>query len=185
MGRLIYSMIVSLDGYIEDSEGSIEFSVPDDELHRLANEQARAAAAFLFGRRLYEVMEEPWTAAARRHDLPDVEAEFAQIYVETPRIVFSDTLESVPEGVQLVRRQDSVAEVTLLKGETDGELDLGGADLAASMMDLIDEFRLFVMPVAVGGGKPFFAGGEKLRLRLVEHRALVSGALYLRYEQAV
>jgi dihydrofolate reductase len=185
MGKVLYSMIVSLDGYIEDSAGSIEFSVPDDEVHRLANEQARQASAFLFGRRLYEVMEEPWTAAANRNDLPDVEAEFARFYVETPRIVFSDTLQSVPEGVRLVRSADAVAEAKRLKQQVQGDLDLGGASLAASLVDLIDEFRLYVMPVFVGGGKPFFAARKKLQLRLAEHRAFASGAMFLRYERAV
>jgi dihydrofolate reductase len=184
MGKVLYSMNVSLDGYIEDPKGSIEFSAPDDDVHRLENEQARQAAAFLFGRRLYEVMEEPWTTAASRDDLPDVEAEFARAYVETPRIVFSDTLQSVPEGVRLVRSNDAVAEVTRLKRQTEGELDLGGASLAASLVDLVDEFRLYVMPVVVGGGKPFFAARKKLRLRLAEHRAFASGAVYLRYERA-
>jgi dihydrofolate reductase len=185
MGKVLYSMNVSLDGYVEDSNGSIEFSTPDSEVHRLANEQARQASAFLFGRRLYEVMEEPWTAAAAKpDDLPDVEAEFAGIYVKTPRIVFSDTLQRVHEGVRLVRSNDAVAEVTRLKQQTDGDLDLGGPGLAASLLDLIDEFRLYVMPVVVGGGKPFFPVGTKLQLRLAEHRVFTSGAVYLRYERA-
>jgi dihydrofolate reductase len=184
MGKVVYSMSVSLDGYIEDQNGSIEFSAPDDDVHRQANEQARQASAFLFGRRLYEVMEEPWTTAASRDDLPDVEAEFARAYVQTPRIVFSDTLQSVPVGVQLVRSKDAVAEVTRLKQQTEGVLDLGGPTLAASLVDLIDEFRLFVLPVVVGGGKPFFSVRKKLELQLAEHRAFPSGTMYLRYERA-
>jgi len=183
MGKVLYTMNVSLDGYIEDPNGSIEFSAPDEDVHRAANEQARQASAFLFGRRLYEVMEEPWTTAAKRADLPDVEAEFARAYVETPRIVFSDTLESVPEGVQLVRSNDAVAEVTRLKHQSEGDLDLGGASLAASLVDLIDEFRLYVLPVVVGGGKPFFAAQKQLQLRLAEHRTFASGTMYLRYER--
>jgi dihydrofolate reductase len=184
MGKVIYWMNPSLDGYIEDPNGDIGFSAPSDEQHRMANEQVRQVSAFLFGRRLYEVMEEFWTTAAGRDDLPDVAAEFAREYVKTPRIVFSDTLSSVPEGVRLVRSQDAVAEVTRLKREADGDLSLGGAGLAASLVDLIDEFRLFVMPVMVGGGKPFFAAQKELRLRLAENRTLASGAVYLRYERA-
>lgn len=185
MGDVIYSMGMSLDGYIEDSDGSIAFSAPDDEVHRLANEQAREAAAFLYGRRLYEVMEGYWSAAAKRRGVPQVEAEFAQAYVQTPRIVFSDTLDSVAEGCRLVRSSEALAEVSRLKQETQGHLDLGGANLAASLIDLIDEFRIWVNPVAVGGGKPFFPSGrEQLQLRLAEHRAFGSGALYLRYRRA-
>lgn len=183
MGNVLYSMIVSLDGYIEDPDGSFAFAEPDEELHRLANEQASRASAFLFGRRLYEVMEAPWTTAAERDDVPDVEAEFARIYAGTPRIVFSDTLERVPQGVRLVRSADAVAEVTRLKQHSPGDLNLGGAGLAASLVELIDEFRLFVVPVAVGGGKPYFPARRRLQLRLAEHRAFASGAMSLRYER--
>lgn len=185
MGKLIYSMNVSLDGYIEDPSGSIEFSAPDDDVHRAENEQARGASAFLFGRRLYELMEGYWPTAESQEDLSETEAEFARAYVQTPRIVFSDTLESVAEGARLVRRSDAVAEVMRLKHQSEGHLALGGAGLAASLVDLIDEFRLYVMPVAVGGGKPFFpARPEKLRLQLSEHHAFASGAVCLRYERA-
>jgi dihydrofolate reductase len=185
MGEVIYSMGMSLDGYIEDPDGSIAFSAPDDEVHRLANEEARAAAAFLYGRRLYELMEGYWPTAATRPDLPEIEAEFARAYVRTPRIVFSDTLDSVSEGCTLVRSSEAVTEVKRLKRESEGSLGLGGASLAASLIDLIDEFRIWVNPVAVGGGKSFFpVGREQIRLRLAEHRAFASGALYLRYRRA-
>jgi dihydrofolate reductase len=185
MGDVIYSMGMSLDGYIEDPDGSIAFSSPDDEMHRLANEQAREAEAFLFGRRLYEVMEDYWTSIAQRRDVPPIEADFAHAYVQTPRIVFSDTLESVPEGCRLVRSSEAVAEVRRLKQEARGHLDLGGAGLAASLMELIDEFRIWINPVAVGGGKPFFPIGRgQLQLRLAEHRVFPSGTLHLRYRRA-
>ena len=185
MGKLIYAMNVSIDGYVEDADGSIEFSAPDEELHRAFNEQAREASAFLYGRRLYEVMEAFWPTAERTQDLSEVETEFARAYVETPRIVFSDTLERVAEGARLVRSRDAVAEVTRLKAETEGHLDVGGPGLAASLADLIDEFRLFITPVAVGGGKPFFpARRERMQLRLADHRVFASGAVYLGYERA-
>jgi dihydrofolate reductase len=183
MGKVIFGMYASLDGYVEDRDGSIDFAEPDEELHRLANEQAREASAFLFGRRLFEAMEDFWTDPARA-DAPEVEAEFARAYVATPRFVFSDTLESVGEGVSLVRSADAAAEVMRLKEETDGHLDLGGPGLAASLVDLIDEYWLYLLPVVVGGGKPFFATGrERLHLRLAEHRAYSSGAVFLRYER--
>jgi dihydrofolate reductase len=157
--------------------------MPDAEMHAAANEQALAASVFLFGRRMFEVMEEPWTAAAARDDIPEVEAEFARAYVATPRFVFSESLESAPEGVELVRRADAASTVERLKSELDGELSVGGAGLAGSLVDLIDEFRLLVVPVAVGGGKPFFPAGERLQLRLAEQRTFASGGLYLRYER--
>ena len=184
MGRVIYSMGVSLDGYVEDASGSFDWSAPTDDVHQLFNDQAREASAFLFGRRMYEVMEPYWPDAAGSDDLPEVAAEFARIYVDTPRIVFSDTLESVADGVRLVRSGDAVAEVARLKEQTDGHLEVGGPGLAASLIDLIDEFRLVVNPVAVGDGKPFFpATGGLLPLELKDTRTFPSGAVYLRYER--
>lgn len=154
-------------------------------MHAAANDEARAASAFLFGRRLFEVMEEPWTAAAADPGgLPEVEAEFARLYVDRPRYLFSDSLESAPDGVELVRSADAAATVERLKRDLPGELALGGAGLAASLIDLIDEFRLLVVPVAVGGGKPFFPVGVRLQLRLLDHRTFGNGGLSLRYQRA-
>lgn len=182
MGTVNYAMSISLDGYIEDPTGGIAFSEPDEEVHRFANQQARETAAFLFGRGLYDVMEEYWTSPERA-DGNDVEAEFAREYVATPRIVFSDSLESVAPGCRLVRRADAIEEVVRLKKETDGELAVGGAGLAASLLDLIDEFRVTVVPTFSGGGKPYFPLGADLRLRLMDQRTFGNGAVYLRYER--
>jgi dihydrofolate reductase len=182
MGTMSYTMSISLDGYIEDPTGSIAFSDPDDEWHRFANDQTRETAAFLFGRGLYDVMEEFWTAPERA-DGPEVEAEFARLYVETPRIVFSDSLASVAPGCRLVRRADAIDEAVRLKEEIDGDLAIGGAGLAASLLDLIDEFRPSVVPTFLGGGKPYFPLGADLRLRLVEQRAFGGGTVYLRYRR--
>jgi dihydrofolate reductase len=185
MGRLIYALGMSLDGYVVDASGSFDWSAPDEEAHRLANEEARETAAFLFGRRMFETMEEFWTSAAARDGLPPVEAEFARAYVDTPRIVFSDSLPAAPGGVRLVRRAEARAEGERLKARTDGHLSVGGAALAASLIDLVDEFRMWVNPVAVGGGTPFFPAVPGIRrLRLLEARALSAGSLYLRYERA-
>lgn len=180
MGTLSYTMTISLDGYIEDPTGSIGFSVPDEEVHRFANQQARDTAAFLFGRGVYEVMEEFWTAPERA-DGGDVVAEFAREYVATPRIVFSDSLESVAPGCRLVRRAEAFDEVVRLKKETDGDLAVAGAGLAASLLDLIDEFRPRVAPAVTGGGKPYLPLGAGLRLRLVEQRTFASGIVHLCY----
>ena len=182
MGTLVYAMNTSLDGYIEDQTGGIDFSEPDEEVHRFANQQTRETAAFLFGRGLYDVMEEYWTAPERA-DGDDVEAEFAREYIATPRIVFSDSLSSVAPGCRLVRRADALDEVVRLKRETDGDLAVGGAGLAASLLDLIDEFRLTLVPTFTGGGTPYFPLGAGLRLRLVEQRTFRSGTVYLRYRR--
>jgi dihydrofolate reductase len=177
-------MGVSLDGFVEDAEGRFDWSVPSEEVHRIANRQVQEAGAMLMGRRLFEVMEPYWPDAAARGDGDEVELEFARAYVETPRYVFSDSLDTVPEGVRLVRRADAVAEVERLKSDVDGLIDMGGAELAASMAHLIDEFRLWVNPVLVGAGKRFFPEvREQLPLQLVENRTCEGGIVYLRYER--
>lgn len=185
MGKITYGMLISADGYYEDPDGQIGFSVPDEQAHRLANEHARNASVFLFGRRLFEVMETPWTeAAANQANLPEVQAQFAREYGATPRIVFSDTLTDVPDGVRLVRRADARAELARLKRDVDGELSLGGGELAASVVDLIDEFCPFVIPTVIGGGKKYFPDGVSIPLRLTEHRVFDSGTVFLRYARA-
>jgi len=111
VAKVVYAMNLSLDGFIKDADGGFDWSVPREDLHRLANEQVRGAAALLYGRRLYETMEAFWTTAEQQGGLSPVELEFARAYVATPRIVFSDTLERVGEGARLVRSRDAVVEV--------------------------------------------------------------------------
>ncbi|MFI6505798.1 dihydrofolate reductase family protein [Nonomuraea typhae] len=181
MGKVIYWMNTSADGYIEDPDGRMDFMDPAEDFHEAANDHVRRISAFLFGRRLYEAMEQPWTQDLDKEGATAVEREFAQLYRKTPRYVFSDTLQTVPEHVTIVRRKDAVSVATRLKQEIDGTLQLGGPELAASLVDLIDEFWVYALPVIVGGGKPYLPVREGLRLRLVEHRSLASGIMFRRY----
>ncbi|MDI9896311.1 dihydrofolate reductase family protein [Rhodococcus sp. IEGM 1381] len=181
MAILTYNVIVSLDGYVEDSAGSLDYAMPDEETHRFFNGQTKATAAFLFGRRMYEAMEDFWTAPERANG-EDIEAKFARLYVDTPRTVFSDTLDSVADGCRLVRSADAIAEVQRLKRETEGTLAVAGAALAASLVDHIDQFEVTVLPTILGGGKPYFPVGHHLDLTLEEQRHFTqSGWMYLRY----
>ncbi len=184
MRKLIYSMGVSLDGFISGPGGDIPG--PDEELHRFHNEQARETGADLYGRRLYEVMRYWETAGEKNPSAPDYEHEFERIWKDTRKLVFSRTLESVAPGYELVRA-DLAETVAALKAEPGGELATGGADLAASLLalGLVDEIRPIVYPVVLGGGTPFLpALDTPLDLRLVETRTFGSGAVYLRYEVA-
>jgi dihydrofolate reductase len=183
MARVIYGMGVSLDGFVEDADGNFDWSAPAEDVHRLANQQTREASALVLGRAMYEVMEPYWPEAATRTDLPEVPLDFARAYVETPRIVVSDSLRAVPEGVRLVRRADAAAEVRRLKEQPGGHVDIGGPTLAAALIDLIDEFRMWVNPVIVGAGKRFFPAAHA-PLTLLEARSMSRGVLYLRYERA-
>lgn len=181
MGRLVYSMHVSLDGFIEDAEGGIDFSAPADDVHAAANEDAREAAALLSGRRLFEVMDDYWTAASTQDDLPPVAADFARAYVDTPHWVFSDIVNQVRDGVTIVRSRDAHDTVARLKDELDGPLHVGGAHLAASLLDLIDEFVPYVFPVTVGSGKRYWPDHASLDLRLADVHTFDSGVVRLRY----
>jgi len=184
MRKLIYSMGVSLDGFIAGPNGEIDWSAPDEELHRFHNQQTREMGAHLCGRRLYEEMTY-WETADENPSAPEHELEFARIWKDTPKIVFSKTLEKVEGNARLVR--DSVAEeVAKLKEQPGEDLAVGGAGLASTCirLGLIDEYRLFVSPVVLGGGTPYFpALDERINLELVETQTFGSRVVYVRYQR--
>jgi dihydrofolate reductase len=184
MRKLIYSMGVSLDGFIAGPGGEIDWSAPDEELHRFHNEQMRATGAHLCGRRLYETMVY-WETAHEDPSAGETELEFARIWQNTPKIVFSKTLETVAGNARLVR--DGVAEeVAKLKEQPGEDLAVGGAGLAATCIELglVDEYRLFVSPVVLGAGARFFpALRERIDLELVQTRMFGSRVVYLRYRR--
>jgi dihydrofolate reductase len=184
MRRLIYSMGASLDGFIAGPDGEIDWSAPDEELHRFHNEQTREIGAHFCGRRLYETML-PWETADRSPSAGEVEVEFARIWQGIPKIVFSRTLERVEGNARLAT--DGIAgEVAKLKEEPGGDLAVGGAGLASGFIELglVDEFRLFVSPAVLGGGTPYFPPlDERIGLELVETRTFGADAVYLRYHR--
>ncbi|MDX6700595.1 MAG: hypothetical protein QOF26_821 [Baekduia sp.] len=184
MRRVIYSMGVSLDGFIAGPDGEIGWSAPDEELHRFHNEQTRALDAHLCGRRLYEVMRY-WDTADLDPSTAGTEFEFAGIWKALPKIVFSTTLEEVGGNARLATGDlaETLAELTDQPGE---DLAIGGAGLAAAAIerDLVDEYRLFVSPVVLGAGTPYFpAREEPLDLELVQTRTFASRVVYLRYRR--
>jgi dihydrofolate reductase len=184
MSKVIYKMTVSLDGFIAGPNGEIDWSAPDEELHRFHNEQTREMGAHLCGRRLYEEMVY-WETADENPSAAEYELEFARIWKEQPKIVFSKTLEKVEGNASLVR--DGVAEeVARLKEQSGKDLSVGGAGLASTFikLGLIDEYRLFVSPVVLGGGTPYFpALDERINLELVETRTFGSRVVYVRYRR--
>ena len=185
MRKLIYSMGVSLDGFIAGPGGEIDWSDPDEELHRFHNEQTREMGAHLCGRRLYEVMLYWETAEERNPSAPEYELEFARIWKDLPKVVFSKTLDEVEGNARLV--SDGVAdEVAKLKEEPGKDLAVGGAGLASTLIEfgLVDEFRPFVSPVVLGGGTPYLpALKRRIDLELVETRTFSSRVVYLRYRR--
>jgi dihydrofolate reductase len=183
MGDVIFSMGVSLDGFIAGPGDDIGWSAPDEELHRFHNEQTLELGAHFCGRRLYEVML-PWEAE-QSASAPEVVLEFSRIWQALPKIVFSRTLETV-EGNARLAAGSAAEEVARLRDETDKDLSVGGAGLAATFMqlDLIDDYRLFISPVVLGAGTPFFAALEQRhQLELAETRTFGSRVVYLRYRR--
>jgi dihydrofolate reductase len=185
MRKLIYSMTVSLDGFIAGPGGEIDWSPPDEELHRFHNEQVRELGVQLCGRRLYETMLY-WETAAQNPSAGEVELEFARIWLDLPKIVFSTTLEKVEGNARLAT--DGVAEeVARLKEQPGKDLAIGGAGLASTAIELglVDEYRLFVSPVVLGAGTPYFPPLDKrIELELVETRTFGSRVVYVRYRRA-
>ena len=185
MRKLIYSMGVSLDGFVAGPGGEIDWSAPDEELHRFHNEQTRELGAHFCGRRLYEEMTY-WETADENPASSEIELEFARIWQSLPKIVFSQTLDKV-EGNARLATSGIAEEVAKLKDQPGKDLAVGGAGLASAFtkLGLIDEYRLFVSPVVLGGGTPFFpALEEKIDLELIETRTFGSRVVYARYGRA-
>jgi dihydrofolate reductase len=182
MRKLIYLMNVSLDGFIEGPNRELDWTHVDEESMSLFNEQQRGMDTLLYGRRLYEVMTY-WETAEADPSISEVEREFARIWKNSTKLVFSKTLEQVQGNARLVRG-DIAGEIAKLKQQPGKDLEIGGPNLASTVMQLglIDEFRLVVHPVVLGSGTRFFpALADKIDLRLVETRVFGSGVVYLRY----
>ena len=186
MRKVIYAMSVSLDGFIEDKNGDLSWSIPDEELHKHFNELESTIDIHLYGRGLYENMAAFWPTANENPSAPQYEKEYARIWRNMSKIVFSKTLEQVGWNSRLVRG-DIAKEVNKLKVGPGKDMSVGGASLASSFMQLglIDEYRLYVHPVVLGGGKPMFPQlRDKINLQLVETRRFGSGVVLLRYLRA-
>ncbi|MEC3952846.1 dihydrofolate reductase family protein [Nocardia sp. CDC153] len=180
MRKLIYGFTVSLDGYINDRVGKIDWTAPDDELHQFHNDRYRALDISLHGRRLYELMADFWPQVPA--DASDIMREFGGLWTAKPKFVFSRTLTEVHWNSTLFSA-NAVEEVRRLKAEGDGVMEVGGANLAASLIPhgLIDEYQVYVAPVILGGGTPMFPSlTERIGLRLVETRHFKTVVL-LRY----
>ncbi len=181
---LIYSMSVSVDGFIADREGAFGWSVPSDELFGFHLAQVRELGGYLCGRRLYETMLVWETDPSMRNSELDVA--FADVWCAIPKVVFSSTLDKVHGNARLAKA--SVAEeVATARGATDLDVEIGGAGLAAAAIELglVDELRLFRYPIIVGGGTPFLPPvNNHVALDLIETRSFGSRVIYERYGRA-
>jgi len=176
MGKLIYSLNVSLDGFVETPDHGLDWATVDEELHTWFNDQARTLDASLYGRRMDELMSAYWPTA--EDDPSATMREFARIWKPMPKIVFSTSLDYVAHNARLVHG-DVGTVLDGLRREFDGDLDIGGPNLAGQFVrrGLVDEYQLIVHPVVLGAGTQFWPELDTpRRLRLVETRTFASGA---------
>jgi dihydrofolate reductase len=182
MRKVIYAMSVSLDGFIEATNGDLRWSYPDEELHRHFNDRESTIGTYLYGRRLYENMVAYWPTADENPSAPRVEIEYARIWKDMKKIVFSKTLNQVSWNSQLVS-ENIAEEVNRLKAQPGKDMSIGGAGIASAFMQrgLIDEYCLYIHPIILGGGKPMFPQSRnEINLRLVETRIFGSGVVLLK-----
>ena len=185
MARLIYSAIMSLDGYIADADGRFEWAAPDEDVHAFVNELERPVGTYLYGRRMYETMRY-WETA---HTLPGqrpVSLDFARIWQAADKIVYSATLQAPDTARTRVERDFDPDQVRKLKEAAGRDLTVGGAHLAAQAIaaGLVDEYQLFLVPAVVGGGTRALPDQVRLNLALAGERRFGSGTVYLCYRPA-
>jgi dihydrofolate reductase len=181
MAKLIYTGIMSLDGYVADADGNFDWSAPDEEVHTFVNNLGRPVGTYLLGRRMYEVMA-AWEILELAGEPPFIQ-DFAEMWRAADKIVFSTTLKSVSGARTRIERDFDVEAVRQLKSSAERDISVGGSELAAQAIraGLIDEYQLFLSPVVVGGGKQFLPDGVRLDLELLDERRFGNGVVHLRY----
>ena len=186
MGKLIYLLNLSLDGFFETSDHSPDFATVDEEIHGWFNDEIRRLDATLYGRRMYEVMAAYWPYGEDDPEATDAMREFSRLWKPMPKIVFSSTLESVEHNARLVHGDVGEA-LEEVRREFDGDIGVGGPNLASQFVrrGLVDEYRLVIHPVVLGAGTRFWPPLEDpLRLKLVETRTFASGVIAVTYRPA-
>jgi dihydrofolate reductase len=183
MAKLIYAAITSLDGYIEDEDGRFDWAQPDEEVHAFVNDLERPVGTYLYGRRMYETMAY-WESPPDLGGQPPVIQDFAGIWQAADKVVYSRTLPAVSSTKTLLERRFDPDAIRQLKATAARDITVGGPHLAAQAMeaDLVDEYQLFLVPVAVGAGKRALSGkGVRLNLELLDERRFRNGTVYLHY----
>lgn len=182
MAKLIYSAIMSLDGYIADEDGNFDWAAPDEEVHSFVNELERPVSAYLYGRRMYDVMA-PWDKSEMFASEPPFMQDFAKIWQAADKIVYSRTLQTVSSARTRIERDFDPEAVRQMKASAERDITVGGPELAAQAFKagLVDECQLFLTPVLVGGGKQALPNHVRVKLELLDERRFGSGVVYLHY----
>jgi dihydrofolate reductase len=183
MRKLLYSMMVSVDGFVETPDHRLDWVIIDEELHQYVNNQQRDVDTWIYGRRMYELMSEYWPTADRDLSAPGYIAEFARIWRDMPKVVFSRTLERVDWNSRL-ERGDAARAIATLKAQPGKDLSVGGASIAASLIreGLVDEYRFFIHPAILGRGTRMLPElDERINVQLAETKTFASGVVLLTY----
>lgn len=185
MGKIIYSYLASLDGYIADARGTFDWAQPDEEVLDYLNDVESSVGTYLYGRTTYEMMRVWETDPAIAAQSPR-SAEFAQMWMAANKVVFSRTLEHPDTERTRLERQFTRERVEAIRASTDADLTVSGATLAAEAwrLGLIDEVQLYIAPVLVGGGARMFPDGVHAQLELMDERSFTNGMVFLRYAVA-
>lgn len=182
MGKLFYSMISSLDGYVSDPNGGFGWGAPEEESHEFINELSKSIGTYLYGRRMYETMVY-WETAHMVPAQPPFILEFARIWQAADKVVFSTQLDEVASERTRIERVFDPEVVRTLKADSELDITVDGPHLASHAIraGLVDEYQLFVGPAVVGGGNRFFPDGVRQDLELLDERRFGNGVVFLRY----
>ena len=182
MGRLVYTAICSLDGFIADEQGDFQWSAPDEEVHRFVNDLERSTGTYLLGRRTYEVLTF-WDTAPGADADPGAMGDFADVWRAADKVVYSRSLEDVAAPRTRIERSFEPAAVRAMKDGAAADLAIGGPTLAAHAFaaGLVDDVHLFLSPILVGGGTRALPDGVRLDLELAAERRFGNGVVHLHY----
>jgi dihydrofolate reductase len=182
MARLIYSAIMSLDGYIADERGNFDWAAPDEEVHAFVNDLERPIGTYLYGRRMYDVMRY-WETAPTSGDQPAVVKDYAQIWQAVDKIVYSKTLATPSTTRTRIEKDFDPVGVRRIKASVSRDMSVGGPHLAAQAIEagLVDEIHLLIAPIVVGGGTRALPDHVRVKLQLLDERRFAGGVVHLHY----
>lgn len=186
MGKLVYTMLISLDGYFQDSHGGFDWAEPKQDLHEYFNKMEASSELILYGRKMYEVMTF-WETVEDQEEYPEYIRDYAKIWKSKQKIVFSRTLKHVLTGKTILKNDLSESELLSIKASAKGIISIGGAEIASTVLkvNLVDEIFAFVFPVLIGGGRKWIDVDALKSLNLVETRQFDDGVLMVHYSTKV